>query len=179
VSFCTKTIFWKMSSWENKAQSYYYFRGFMFLEQVNFNIRNLCVRRPVVWYKGIPFRRNSCLHFRHFWKWEAAGALSTSVIINQTTRRHFPLDRSSQLLYEVSQDTDIASAELRTVNAVDRLAAKLLLTQKSTYTSLPLLLYATVDFSSVYPVDKHFRYVILRKQGRNWDLNTFTLTKWN
>ena len=65
------------------------------------------------------------------------------------------------MLYDDSQDTGNASAELRTVNAVGRPAAKQLLTQTSTYTKLPLLLYVTVDISSVYPAGTHHRHVIL------------------
>jgi len=124
--------------------------------------------RPVVWYRGICFGLNSCLLFHHFWKRGAAGAPSTSVYINQTTRRHIPPDRSPQLLYEDSQDTGNASTELRTVNAVGRLAATLLVTQIATCIKIPFLLYITIDFSSVCPAGIHLRHVILRYQARNW-----------
>jgi hypothetical protein len=59
------------------------------------------------------------------------------------------------------RDTGKASAELRTVNAVGRPAATLLQTQTATYIKLPLLLYVTVDFSSVYPAGIHNRHVTL------------------
>jgi hypothetical protein len=140
----------------------------MFSEQGNFKIRILCDVRPCsLVHSYISFRRNSCPLFHKFLKWEALRASSTSVYINQTTRRHIPADRNPQLLYEDSQDTDNASAELITVNAVGRLAAKLLLTQASTYTKFSLLLYVTVNFSSVYPAGIHHRHVILRQQASN------------
>jgi len=130
--------------------------------------KSCAMRLPVVWCTGICFGLNSCLLFHYFWKCEAASASSTSVYINQTTRRHIPPDRSPQLLYEDSQDTWNASAELRTVNAVGRLATTLLLTHTATYIKIPLLLHITVDFSSVYPAATHLRHIILRYQASNW-----------
>jgi hypothetical protein len=111
--------------------------------------RSCAIWRPVVWYRGICFGLNSCLFFHHFWKLEAAGASSTSVYINQTTWRHIPPDRSIQLLYEYSQDTGNASAEIRRIN-VGWLAAPLLVTQTATYTYIQILflLYITVGRNS-------------------------------
>jgi hypothetical protein len=71
------------------------------------------------------------------------------------------------LLYEDSQDTGNASAELRTANAVGRLAATLLMTQTATYIKITLLLNVAVDFSSVYPAGKYLRHIILRYHASN------------
>jgi hypothetical protein len=60
------------------------------------------------------------------------------------------------LLFEDSQDTGNASAELRTVNAVGRLTAAMLLTQTVTYIKIPLLLYVTADFSSVQSIQQAY-----------------------
>jgi hypothetical protein len=157
VSLCTKTIFWKMFSWENARDKLF------LLCEMKRVWKSLVLRlqpcglwRSVVWNTGIYFGGNFCLLFQRFWKCEAPSGLSNSVGIYHNTRRHIPPAPNPKLLYEYSQDTrNVPAHNWEQSMLLVRLAAKLLLTQKSTYTVIHLLLLVTVDLISTYPAGLH------------------------